>query len=587
MKSSSLFTMKRLILSLLIFNSGFQVGIAADKPNANSNANTRLYGEWPSSNNTAENLGVSNDNILTPANVTSLQPLWSTFQIFTPNALNEVIQSAPTIADGKVYVAEAGGKVKCYQQDGTLLWVSPQLKDSFDNPDYFDESPVLTKNFIFIAGQQMHKLSRDTGAEVIPPAVWDPILAPNIPSGNIEPSQLMLAGDKVIYGVGFTDETSGNGINFNYAHGEIIAFNQDDLSSAWRIDLTKANGIQYGPGSGTYGGGGVDEKRHLFFIGSGNQYEAPASPLSDSLLAIDYRNGEIVWSYQYVANDVWGHGTSADDPDVGQVFDGQSDLDINAHPQIFSFKTKAGVPGSSIDLVGARGKDGTYRIFTRDQADPNNVKPLVQIQLDPATSVTGGIQIDPVIKDDVLYIASSSFVNPANPSLHLSLDFLVQAFPPLKQFAALIGSTTTVRALNLRKLIAYGQSQLALGNNTATCVGNLYFPRCTGQLPSDIIKWETPLFPSAPFSSGGMTYSNGVLILSSVQGRVNLLDAANGAVVKTLVPGLLPFTLFGLIDASPALGGVSVANGKLFVPMGVNFNGTGLPFGGMTVYGLP
>jgi len=573
------------LLSSLIFSSG---AIIADSSGTSA---TSLYGAWPANNNTPTNLNIATDTLLNPGNVASLTPAWSTFG-FNPTGANAV-QSTPVIADGVVYVAEAGGTVKAYNENGSgsPLWSSPQLTcPGLANADgsyneFFDESPVLTKKYVFIAGECMHKLDRSTGKEVVNPAIYDPSLGKLFSPSDIEPSQIMLAGDKVIYGIGYGDETNATA-NYNMAQGKIIAFYQSDLSIAWSINLSTYGapaGSSFGPGSGTFAGGGVDSKRHLFFIGVGNQYSAPASPYSDSLLAINYNTGKLVWSYQYAANDLWGGGGD------NQVYDGMHDLDVPAHPQIFSLNMIPGVATSAIDLVGARGKDGTYRIFKRDQSDPNNVLPVAQIQLDPATANAGAIQLEPALVTDsndnvTLYISSTSYVpDPVNaPSNHSSLDYIVASGG---RFAPIFLATTTVRAIDVRQLVQYGQSQIANGNTVATCVGNLTPSRCTGQLPSSIIKWQITQFPFSPSNSSGMTYDNDILFMPGIQGKVALIQASTGNVLGNLIPG--PTTAIPGLQAIPVFGGVSVDNGMVFAPIGVSFGGGGLPFGGMTAYKLP
>lgn len=534
-----------------------------------------LYGAWPADNNTSANLGVATtDRILSPSNVSQLKPIFSTFTTGPGTA----VQATPVIADGNVYYATGGGKVYSYTESGTLNW-STALTASDGTAEFFDETPVLTKQYVFIAGQQMHKLDRMTGKEVVAPQVYDPAFTPFMPASHIEPSLLMVAGKLVIYGIGFTDETSGNGALFAYAHGEIVAFNQDDLSTAWRIDLSKdpVTGALYGPGSGTFSQGGVDEQRHLVFMGTGNQYAPPSSPLSDSLLAIDYRTGKVVWSFAYAVNDIWGGGGS------DLVYDGNHDLDVQGHPQIFSLELIPGLPFTSIDLVGERGKDGTYRIFTRDQF-PNHVTPLAQIQLDPATASDGAIQADPVINNNILYIASTSWVNPSNPSVDSSLDFLVAT---VGNTGAAFDATTRVRAFDIRQLVYYGIQQLLKGNTVPICVGSLLPSRCTGQLPSQIILWQTTLFPASPSSSSGLAYDNGVLFVQSIVGQIYMLKATDGSMLAApLIAASLPPNPFGLTDAVIG-GGVSIDNGKVFVPFGLDFGGFDLGIGGITAFGLP
>ncbi len=586
MKSISSFT------SIAVMLSGFGLGMVSSSFAASSNY--ALYGQWPSNNASAQNLNVTpNDNKLNINNVASLTLQFTTFALDPLGLGLNGVQSTPVIADGIIYIAEAGGTVKAYSEaDGHQVW-STVLYESNDvpsAPEFFDESPILTKKYLFIAGKQMHKLDRMTGSEVVTPRLYDSSAA-NLPHGDVQPSQLIIAGDKVIYGVSFGDETKGNGLNFDAAHGRFIAFNQSDLSIAWRFDTTLINGVQYGPGASTYSGGGVDEKRHLFFMGTGNNYAPPISPLSNSIVAIDYNTGKLVWSYQYTANDLWGDGGN----NIG--YDGIHDSDVNGHPQVFSLQLVQGAPLSTVDLVGARGKDGTYRIFTRDQIPGAKVLPIAQIQLDPMTQVNGAIQADPVISDSMMYVVSESWRGIANDPTyplgpHYSLDLGALNYGPFPFLLGHIGEVdATVRAIDLRQLVIYGIKQLLQGNQKPVCVGTYSFVPainpsgdniCQGTLPSNIVKWTSVLPGVVPLSSSGLTYDNGVLFIpGGITGQFTMINTNNGATIATMASN--PYAPI------PALGGIAIDNGKVVVPFGVFFGDLAgaVPYGGISVFKLP
>lgn len=49
----------------------------------------------------------------------------------------------------------------------------------------------------------------------------------------------------------------------------------------------------------------IDEKRGLVYATTGQNTSLPATSTSDAVLAIDIESGELVWSFQALANDVW------------------------------------------------------------------------------------------------------------------------------------------------------------------------------------------------------------------------------------------------------------------------------------------
>jgi polyvinyl alcohol dehydrogenase (cytochrome) len=48
----------------------------------------------------------------------------------------------------------------------------------------------------------------------------------------------------------------------------------------------------------------IDEKRGVLYVGTGDNYSDPPTPLSDSILALSLSTGVIIWSRQLTANDV-------------------------------------------------------------------------------------------------------------------------------------------------------------------------------------------------------------------------------------------------------------------------------------------
>ena len=73
------------------------------------------------------------------------------------------------------------------------------------------------------------------------------------------------------------------------------------------------------------------------FIGTGNGYAQPVSPLSDSLLALDYRTGEYAWHMQYTPGDAFRKGV----PDTGP----DADVVVTAGEGMFATQCRTGTDG--------------------------------------------------------------------------------------------------------------------------------------------------------------------------------------------------------------------------------------------------
>ena len=65
-------------------------------------------------------------------------------------------------------------------------------------------------------------------------------------------------------------------------------------------------GKTWGPsGVGVWNSPTIDEKRGVLYVGTGDNYSDPPTPLSDSILALSLSTGVIIWSRQLTANDVF------------------------------------------------------------------------------------------------------------------------------------------------------------------------------------------------------------------------------------------------------------------------------------------
>ncbi len=117
----------------------------------------------------------------------------------------------------------------------------------------------------------------------------------------------------------------------------------------------------------------IDRLRHALYVGTGDAETAPASPRSDSVLAIDAASGRVEWFHQATANDAWIGGCSGPHPPVACPRPLGPDRDIGNSPilrtlpdgrRVLVFATKDGrVVGLDPDRSGA--------VVWRVQAVPN------------------------------------------------------------------------------------------------------------------------------------------------------------------------------------------------------------------------
>jgi len=100
------------------------------------------------------------------------------------------------------------------------------------------------------------------------------------------------------------------------SRGSVVALEAETGKQAWKTytipdppkPTTKnAAGTQlWGPsGAGVWNSPTIDPRRRALYVGTGNAYSAPAAPTTDAIVAMSLDSGNILWSAQGTANDVW------------------------------------------------------------------------------------------------------------------------------------------------------------------------------------------------------------------------------------------------------------------------------------------
>jgi polyvinyl alcohol dehydrogenase (cytochrome) len=222
----------------------------------------------------------------------------------------------------------------------------------------------------------------------------------------------------------------------------------------------------------------VDQQSGLAYIGTGQSYTAPAGPMSDSLVALDYRTGRIAWSQQYTAGDVF----SGDAP-YGK------DADLSAAPNLFTVGGRR--------LVGCGDKGGSYRVF-----DARTGEQVWADQLVVGTQL-GGIEETTAYADGVIYAVANTEETTTSRA---------DARPTKADLIAVNAADGTVRYRVA--LPAGGFGGVAIAN------GVLYYTTWDGILRAHDVRSGVPLFtryigdPDAPGvvekgAAGGPAVANG------------------------------------------------------------------------------
>src|SRR5262249_35950512 len=98
--------------------------------------------------------------------------------------------------------------------------------------------------------------------------------------------------------------------------GSIVALRASDGSLVWKqytirpeaklVGTSRAGAPQWGPsGAGVWATPTLDVKRGLLYVTTGDNYSSPPTDTSDSVMALELKTGQIVWSRQMTKGDAY------------------------------------------------------------------------------------------------------------------------------------------------------------------------------------------------------------------------------------------------------------------------------------------
>jgi polyvinyl alcohol dehydrogenase (cytochrome) len=352
--------------------------------------------EWPMYGHNLAGTRASADKTLTVKNVAKLERKW---EKSLPRCT-----ATPAVVAGTVFVGDWFGNLHAFAaSNGAALW--RQKISEFA----VDDSPAIVAGKLFIgdAGGTLHARDATTGAKL-----WATELDPH-PQAHVYSSPVYVDG-KILIGSAALELVNGGPEHDFTFKGSLVALDAETGREAWRTWVTLDDGVHSGAGVSVWSSFVVDEARGLAFIGTGQSYEAPASELSDSLIALDYRTGTIKWSQQYTKDDVFVL-TRIQGPDA----------DIGATPNLFKVK--------GVDAVGVGDKAGNYAVFNRETGEPlwpgeslvDGGAPRPGFKKVSKGSAQGGFMDSAAYANGVLYMAANDYVaaidDPSETDKHVVL----------------------------------------------------------------------------------------------------------------------------------------------------------------------
>ena len=241
----------------------------------------------------------------------------------------------PTSHAGRLFVGSEDGTVYSLDSATGCLW-------------WLFKAPATVKTAISVGNRGNDVFFGDTEGNVFAlkaadgSVVWKAHPEPH-PAARITGSPL-LVGSRLYVPVSSGEEGAaadpaypcctfrGSLVALDTATGQMVwrAYTVDEVPQPTR---KSAQGVQYfGPsGAAVWSAPTVDITRHAIYVATGNNYSAPATAMSDAVVAFDLKTGKKLWSRQFTEQDVWNSGCVAEKKDNCPASHGD-DYDFGAPP---------------------------------------------------------------------------------------------------------------------------------------------------------------------------------------------------------------------------------------------------------------
>jgi polyvinyl alcohol dehydrogenase (cytochrome) len=316
--------------------------------------------------------------------------------------------AAPTVENGVLFVGSASGRIQSMNaKSGCLYWT------------FQADGPVRAATVIAEYGARRFVLFGDQigwfySVDALTGRLqWKRRVDPH-EATRLTGSAVALEGIVFVPAASWEETRSGNP---KYScctfRGSVTALRISDGSVVWKaytVGEPKKMGVnrigtpQFGPsGAGIWSAPTIDSKRGLLYIATGDNYSQPPTKTSDAVLALSLKTGEIVWSQQMTAGDVFSGAACPDDNSpCGPDFDF----------------------GSSVLLVSREGRD---RLIAGQKSgvvyalDPDAKGRILWQARVGKGGITGGIQWGMAGDEDRVYAAVSDFVDLPSSSDKLPL----------------------------------------------------------------------------------------------------------------------------------------------------------------------
>lgn len=482
-------------------------------------------------------------------NVAALQLDWT---LAVPGATE--MRSQPVAANGVLYLGTSNGNVLAVDRDrGCIHWrfaADSAVRSSLNLATTGDG--IATLYFADDLGN-VYAITADDGRLRWRRSLrWFPV---SVISGS-----LAFHDDRLYVPVSsFETALAGNdAYPCCRSHGGVAALDAVDGSPLWeyrttpnaqKIGTTRAGTDIWGPsGASVWTTPAIDAKRGLLYVGTGQNMSPRATYNSDAVIALKLDSGEVDWVYQALAGDIWNvacHTGGANCPD-----DHGPDFDFGG-----GITLATGSNGRDVVLAGQ--KSGVVHALDPDAKGT----PIWRRRLSQGTS-NGGIHWGLATAGDTVWVTVAD--------------------PPRSREGYV--PKPGIHALNL-----------LTGGNRWTLLVERGCRFDSGDVPRIGLTAMRDAAPANPWPdcsfyyghSAAPLYANGLLYAGALDGKLRILDAATGDVLRVIDTKREYETVNGVDGHGGAidLSGVVVDGDRLFVYSGYGMFGQ-MPGNVLLAFGL-
>lgn len=258
----------------------------------------------------------------------------------------DCVSHTPLVENGRVFFADWGGLVSAVNaQTGLTLWMTEVEQPHRERPWHgFCGTGTVAEGKLFEASAEGRAFALDLSSGRL---LWQRRFTYRPHAGCLG---RLLCHDGLLYvPVSPVEEITTN----SGFRGGVVALDAADGHIVWAQELIDVIKEPTGGFAGVpiTGGFALDKATDHLFFATGDHVPLPISQYSDSIMALDARNGTVLWSFQA------RHGATNRLADPLQL-----DHGFVVTPQLFA----ASLNGQDRKLVGAGDKSGEFWVLDRE-----------------------------------------------------------------------------------------------------------------------------------------------------------------------------------------------------------------------------